>query len=186
MRHISWDKLFAGEVPGKGASEAELQAFEAALGKPLSEEEIQEANSPQEDASSGAGPQKARTRPIDPRRWHLPAGPLPPAYLSFLKWSNGGSFYNGDRGFNLMSTSTLRAFALSYGFPEHMPGALPFAFDGGDNFYVFDMRSGPVGGEYPILFVHGDKQSYADAVPVARSFVEACEGQTDPAALFKD
>jgi hypothetical protein len=187
MRHINWGKIFPGEVPGKGATDAELQAFVSALREPLSAKEVQEvkdelANPSPDDADPGP----ALHKPLHPRKWRLPDKPLPPSYLSFLRWSNGGSFYNGARGFNFLSTSTLREFALSYGFPEYMPGSLPFAFDGGDNFYVFDMRSDPVDGEYPILFVRGDNLSYDNAVPVARSFVEACEGKTDPVKLLKD
>jgi hypothetical protein len=175
MQHISWDKVFAGEVPGKGATEAEVRHFIAALAKAVSEEEVQMINESQD--SSG---------PVDPRHWQLPSKALPPSYLSFLHWSNGGSFYNGHRGFNFLSTSTLRQFALSYHFPQFMPGALPFAFDGDDNFYLFDMRSDPVKGEYPILFVRGENQGYANAVHVADSFTEACQGQADPVALLKD
>jgi hypothetical protein len=185
MRHISWNKIFGGEVPGSGASDAELQAFEESLGKPPSDEEVQAVNDAQ-DNPADPGSHHASHKASDPRKWRLPAKPLPPAYLSFLKWSNGGSFYNDARGFNFLSTSTLREFALNYRFPEHMPGSLPFAFDGGDNFYLFDMRQGPVEGEYPILFVRGEGPSYADAVHVANSFVEACEGKTDPVALLKD
>jgi hypothetical protein len=185
MPNISWNNIFPGEIPGNGATEAELQAFVSALGEPLSNEEVQTANDSLTKSSPVTNQGQASHKPFDARKWRLPAKPLPPSYLSFLHWSNGGSFYNGARGLNFLSTSTLREFALSYCFPEYMSGSLPFAFDGGDNFYLFDMRSDPVEGEYPILFVRAENLSYADAVRVANSFVEACEGKTDPVDLFK-
>jgi hypothetical protein len=175
MHQLHWDKIFAGEIAGKGASEEELRDFVASLGKPVSEEEVKMVN--EDEATAGR---------VDPRPWKLPTKPLPHSYLSFLKWSNGGSFFNGHRGFNFLSTSTGRQFTLSYRFPQHMPGALAFAFDGDDNFYVFDMRADPVDGEYPILFVRGEHPGYAHAVHVADSFVDACQGKSDPVALLKD
>ncbi len=184
MAHISWDKVFAGETPGKGATDAELQELAAALGKPLSAKELESANDPKANPSPETVQQTAHDS--DPRSWRLPTKPLPPSYLSFLKWSNGGSFYNGARAFNFLSTSMVREFALKYRFPEHMAGALPIAFDAGDDFYVFDMRSDPVHGEYPILIVRGGKPSHSDAVHVADSFVELCKGTTDPEKLLED
>ncbi len=43
------------------------------------------------------------------------------------------------------------AMMLAYHVPEYMPLAVPFAFNGGGTFYMFDMRSPPVNGEYPIV-----------------------------------
>jgi hypothetical protein len=65
-----------------------------------------------------------------------------------------------------------------------MPGSLPFAFDGKGCFYLFDMRSGSVEGEYPVLFTGSGNLGYDDAVRVAESFVETCNGTTDPADLY--
>jgi hypothetical protein len=186
MSNISWDHIFPREIPGKGASEAELQAFVSSHGKPLTAEEVHTVIDAQAHPSQDSGPAQASDKRIEPRKWQIPARPLPLSYLSLLKWSNGGSFYNGHRGFNFLSTSAVREFLLNYCFPEYMPGAMPFAFDGDNNFYLFDMRSDPVEGEYPILFVRGENLSYANAVQVASSLREACQGKTDPVQLLKD
>jgi hypothetical protein len=185
MQNIHWDQVFPGEIPGNGATEPELQAFVAALAQPVSHEEVETISAAKTDPEVAENKQPPH-RHTDPQSWRLPAKPLPPAYLSFLRWSNGGSFYNGARGFNFLSTSTVRSFALGYRLPERMPGSLPFAFDGDNNFYVFDMRSDPVNGEYPILLVRAEDMRFDDAVHVANSFVEACEGKTNPALRLKD
>jgi len=65
-----------------------------------------------------------------------------------------------------------------------MPDSLPFAFDGYGDFYLFDMRRDPVEGEYPILFILSGNLGYEDAIIVATSFVEACNGTTNPSDLY--
>jgi len=112
-------------------------------------------------------------------KWQLPSGPLPPAYLDFLSWSNGGEFWNDRRGFQFIPTSELREMLLCHFVPKYMPGALPFALDGGGHFYLFDMRRPPVKREYPILFAGCGDLGYEDAIVVAKSFVTLCKGNTD-------
>jgi hypothetical protein len=116
----------------------------------------------------------------------LPDGPLPPSYLSLLRWSDGGSFVNGDHRFDpFLPCSRLREYLLGYHVPQYMPGALPFALDGGGGFYLFDMRAGPVRGEYPLLYAGASNLRYDDAVAVASSLIEACRGTTDPADKYR-
>jgi hypothetical protein len=112
-------------------------------------------------------------------KWTLPNGPLPPAYLDFLSWSNGGEFWNGRRCFQFFATWDLRENMLCHSVPKYMPGSLPFALDGGGHFYLFDMRRPPVKGEYPILLAGCGDLDYEDALPVARTFVAVCKGKTD-------
>ena len=87
---------------------------------PVTVEEINEINA-------------AHTKPwVDPREWVIPNRPFPESYLSFLRWSNGGSFFNGDRKFDgVFLTDKIREYLLCYWIPMKMPGAVPFSFDGG-------------------------------------------------------
>jgi len=63
-----------------------------------------------------------------------------------------------------------------------MPGAVPFAFDGGGGFYMFDMRADPQGDEFPIVFSHSGNLGWGEDefVPVAATFREACLGKDHP------
>jgi hypothetical protein len=69
---------------------------------------------------------------------------------------------------------------LAYEIPQYMPGAVPFAFDGGGTFYLFDMRCDPSDGEYPIVFCNAGALFWEDAIHVAETFPGACQGRTDP------
>jgi len=69
---------------------------------------------------------------------------------------------------------------LAYHVPQYMPGALPFAMDGGGGFYLFDLRADAIDGEYPIFFAHAGNLGWDDAVPVAQTFPDACRGNTNP------
>jgi hypothetical protein len=181
MPDVVWEKVFSQSFPEKGATEAELKRFMAAISKPLSPREVQAVNASQSNPFPKTDPLHAVYRPFDPRKWQLPSRPLPPTYLDFLRWSNGGTFVNGKRTFNpIFPTSTVRDYLVGYNVPQYMPGALPFALDGGGCFYLFDMRRDPVEGEYPVLYVGAGNLGYDDAVRVARSFVNTCKGKTDP------
>src|SRR5438874_13679548 len=74
----------------------------------------------------------------DPGFWKFPTRPLPASYLSFLAWSNGGSFLTGDREFQMLAAEELREYMLNYRVPFHLPGAVPFALDGEGGVYLFD------------------------------------------------
>jgi hypothetical protein len=110
----------------------------------------------------------------------LPADrPVPPSYLSFVRFSDGGHFQNGDRLFQMYGTG-LRQMMLDRDVPEYMPLAVPFAFNGGGVMYMFDMRQPPdADGEYPIICAHA---GYLDFDPryspkVADSFLQVCRGR---------
>src|SRR5262245_58990573 len=47
-------------------------------------------------------------------RWLFPDRPLPPSYLAFLGWSNGGFFLNGDRELQMLAAEELRPYLLDY------------------------------------------------------------------------
>jgi hypothetical protein len=119
----------------------------------------------------------------DPGGWKFPTRPLPASYLSFLAWSNGGFFLTGDREFQMLAAEELREYLLTYRVPYHMPGAVPFALDGGGNFFLFDLRTpADPAGEYPVLFAPAGSLGFDVAVVVAGSFLDACRGRTDPAS----
>jgi hypothetical protein len=115
--------------------------------------------------------------------WQFPTRPLPASYLLFLAWSNGGFFLTGDREFQMLAAEELREYLITYRVPYHMPGAVPFALDGGGSFFLFDLRSpADPAGEYPVLFAPAGNLAFDVAVSVARSFPDVCRGRTDPAS----
>jgi hypothetical protein len=187
MTGIRWKSVFSQCFPQKGATRKQLDGFVSSVCGPLSEAEIVRLEASQRNPFRPADPLHSAWKSKDPRKWRLPAKPLPHSYLSFLRWSNGGEFVNGDRTFSpVFGTRSVRDYLLSYMVPEYMPGSLPFALDGGGCFFLFDMRDDPVDGEYPVLFVGCGNLGYDDAVVVAGSFTEACEGKTDPRDLYME
>jgi hypothetical protein len=179
---INWPAVFAEAHSQPGASAEDLACALADLRKPLSGREAAAIAQSQSNPFPGGDPLHAAWRPFDPRGWRMPRRPLAPSYLSFLRWSDGGSFVNGDRCFDpFLPCSRLREYLLAYHIPHYMRGALPFAFDGGGGFYLFDMRAESVRGEYPVVYAGAGNLRYDDAVVVASSFIEACRGTTDPA-----
>jgi hypothetical protein len=182
---IDWPAVFAEAHPKPGATAEDLATVLADLRRPLSGREVGAIARSQSNPFPSDDPLHAAWKPFDASRWKLPDGPLPPSYLSLLRWSDGGSFVNGDRRFDpFLPCSQLRQYLLSYHVPQYMPGALPFALDGGGSFYLFDMREGPVRGEYPVVYAGAGNLRYDDAVTVAASFIEACRGTTDPADRY--
>lgn len=172
MSDMDWSSVFERTYAEAGAHESEIRSMLETALAPLTLEEINQINA-------------ADTKPwIDPRKWVIPNRPFPESYLSFLRWSNGGSFFNGERKFDgFFPTDKIREYLLCYWIPMKMPGTVPFSFDGGGNFYLFDMRSEPSDGEFPIVFAPSTGMGWGAGhhhVVVARSFLEACQGTTDP------
>ena len=160
----------------------EIEAILEAVGRPLSEREIGIAMRLQRNPwSPRLEPERyASWKPVDPRAWRMPDRPVPASYVSFLQWSDGGHFRNGDRCFQMCGTG-LRQMALDCLLPEFMPGALPFAFNGGGVMYLFDMRRPADAGEYPIVCARAGSFSWKPGclARVADGFVEACRGRTN-------
>jgi SMI1 / KNR4 family (SUKH-1) len=110
---------------------------------------------------------------------------LPSSYLSLLAWSNGGEFRMGGRWFQFFPAVDpvhgVLAISEAYGIPRYMPGALPFALNGGGTFYLLDMRETAVAGEYPVVCSHSGNLGWApdECVRIADSFPEACRGTID-------
>lgn len=185
MAGVQWDEVFTKRSRAKGATEAELLSFVSSLFLPLTGEEVAAITTSQSNPFPASDPLHDAYKPFDPRNWRLPGTPLPASYLDFLRWSNGGSFLNGDRRFDpVFAANEVRGYLLSYHIPQYMPGAVPFAFDGGGRFYLFDMRQGPTDGEYPVLFVGSGNLGYADTVHAGTSFIDACTRSTDPGEQY--
>jgi hypothetical protein len=182
---VEWDSIFDKADPVAGASAADLERFVATVIEPLSLAEIEEMKRGQRNPFPKNDPLHKVWRPFDPARWVLPTWPLPPSYLALLRWSNGGEFQTGKRIFQFFPAVDpghgVRAMLLGYNLPQYMPGALPFAFNGGGTFYLFDRRAAPCNGEYPVVCAHSGNLGWEpDAcVQIATSFVEACQGTSD-------
>lgn len=163
---VDWSRVFEDAKPVAGAAEAELTILRD-VWRPVGDDDAPWLRQPGELDRA--------------RRWTL-AGALPPAsYLDFLRFSNGGSFGNGERSFSsFFEVHTLRGMMVGYGIPEDMPSVLPFAFDGGGVFYAFDMREPPVDGdgEFPIVAFHASTPCWPEASVVAQTFEAACRGTT--------
>jgi hypothetical protein len=176
---INWESIFEKAYPVPGANREEIERFVNSLMAPLSEDEIDEINRWQTNPFPKKDPLHRYYRPFDPRLWVLPNRPLPASYLDFLAWSDGPECMNGERSIGFFGTKKAREYLLCYNVPEHMPLALPFAFNGGGVFYLFDMREEAVDGEYPIVVASAGVLDWEEAPCIAASFIEACSGKTD-------
>jgi hypothetical protein len=178
---IDWSTIFDEAYPVAGASPAEVAEFTATVGASLSTAEIKAINRGQQNPFPQSDPLYSSYKPFDPSQWVVPNRPLPPAYLAFLHWSNGGEFRTGKRWFQFFSAFDaghgVRAMLLAY-LPQYMPGALPFAFNGGGTFYLFDMREAAKRGEYPIVCSHSGNLGWKpdECFPTAKTFAAACRG----------
>src|SRR5262245_7423107 len=148
----------------------------------MSATEIHEVNTAQRNPFPASDRLHAAWRPFDAAVWVIPSLPLPAAYLSLLRWSDGGEFGTGERWFQffpaLGERHGVRAMMLAYQLPQYMPGAVPVAFNGGGTFYLLDMRRPAVGGEYPVVCAHAGYLAWEPRAfcVVADSFVAACRG----------
>ena len=108
----------------------------------------------------------------------------PEAYLSFLRWSDGGEFSRGEQLICFSPAWMLRKGAVECAFGGYMPGALPFAEDLGDIRYLFDMRNPAVDGEYPILVVEAGNAFFETSAVIATTFVELCSNDRAAASML--
>jgi hypothetical protein len=186
---MDWSSIFDESRPAAGACDLEIDRFVASIGQPLSVEEIAQVNRSQQNPFPASDPLHRAYRPFDPSVWMMPNRPVPPDYLSFLRWSNGGWFRNGDREFEFFPTDDptggVRSMTLAYHVPEYMPQALPFAFNGGGTFYLLDMREPAEGGNYPVVCCSAGEQGWEACWRVADSFEAACRGSVSVDDLRK-
>jgi hypothetical protein len=179
---IDWSSTFDEAYPVAGASPADLQRFMATVGQPVTPAEVKGINRGQRNPFPKGDPLHASWRPFDPSLWVVPARPLPPSYLAFLAWSNGGEFRTGKQWFQFFPVldpgQGVRAVLLAYRLPQYMPEALPFAFNRAGTFYLFDMRRAAKRGEYPVVASHSGNLGWEpdECIQVAKSFKAACRG----------
>lgn len=181
---MDWLTVFDEAYPEAGASESEIAWFVASVGQPLSDEELAYVNGSQQNPFPKNDPLYTAYRPFDASLWTIPNRPLPPAYLEFLRWSNGGEFRTGEHWLQFFAALNrihgVRAMLLGYCFPQYIPGALPFAMSGGGTLYLFDMRRDAIAGEYPVVCSRFGNLGWEpdEAIRVAESFEEVCRGRT--------
>ena len=181
---VDWVNVFDELHPERGASEADLAALRADLGRGLSDADVASICAEQKNPFGTNEPLYGEWKPFDPRTWSLPNRPLPPVYVDFLRYSNGGTFRTGTRTFDaFLSTREIRSTLIGYWFPEFLPGALPFAFDGSGGIYAFDTREEARDGEYPVLFCMAGAYFHDEALLAGSTFLEACSGRTEPPLL---
>ena len=175
---LDWLQIFDEVYKENGVSEKDITTLVEQIGLPLSEDEIHHINVTQRNPYPINNPLYNYYKPLDPTKWVIPDKPLPSSYLDFLRWSNGGWFRTEEREFDFFSTLDLRSIQLGAAFPQYMPNVIPFASDGGGNYYVFDMREKAIDEEYPIFIVDTSNLGFEDAKFLAPAFVEACKGLT--------
>lgn len=181
---VDWRLVFDEVAKEEGASEGEIAAALAELARPLTHEEAEGVLSSQRNPFRPTDPLYEAWTPVDPAAWVLPAHAVPASYLDFLRWSNGGWARTGAREFGFFGTKDLRAMALAYHFPEHMPLAAPFALDGGGVFYVFDGRPSRSDGDAAVYAVQAGDLEWGAAAHVADSFASCCAGTVAVEALL--
>jgi hypothetical protein len=192
MRSINWESVFDEIHSQPGATDDDIAGLVKVLSQPLSQTEIDQVRTKHlhlgrllEESCAKLGVPVPRVFPWgDCSNWQIPRGNLPESYLHFLRWSNGGAFRKGSKWLDpVFRTDEVRGYLLSYDLPEHMPGALPFAFDGGGTFYLFDMREAPLDGEYPVLVAHASNLGFGASHTVGASLLQACQADVDPLSM---
>jgi hypothetical protein len=105
-------------------------------------------------------------------RQPAPAGE---ADIAYLLRSIGGTAPEVD----FDSTAEVAGKINDYELGRNMPGAVPFASNGGGEWLLFDAREGLVHGEYPILYVsEGGSLFHGAAKRIADSFEDLCRGSS--------
>ncbi|MEZ4370050.1 MAG: hypothetical protein R3B07_04465 [Polyangiaceae bacterium] len=172
---LAWETHFVWYDRCLGATTLELDELAASLLAPLAPEEQDDLRRHENNPFPPSDPLFKRWKPTDFSAWKLPAPPsLPAAWLSLLRFSNGGSVLHEDMEFAFFGTAKVREYALAYHFPHYMPEAVPLGLDGSGNFAVLDVRELPVDGEYPILLSSAGNLGFEDAVLLGQSFLEFC------------
>jgi hypothetical protein len=179
---MDWASVFDKAYHQPGATEDDIAQFVTEIRRPMSAAEIREVKVSQQNPYPKTDPLHARWRTFDAAAWVIPDRPLPPSYLALLRWSDGGEFCTGERWFQFFPALDprhgVRAMLLAYHLPQHMPGALPVAFNGSGTFYLLDMRCAATGGEYPVVCAQADCLGWEpeECCLVGDSLVGACRG----------
>ncbi|QDU94092.1 SMI1/KNR4 family protein [Lignipirellula cremea] len=140
MSKVDWEAIFQDITKESPATNDDIAFLQEAALAPLTEDEIVEINATQ-NPYPASNPLYNEYEPFDPTGWVIPQRKFPDSFVDCLRWSNGGNFVNGEREFGMFGPEEIRQYLLSYQLPEYMPGAVPFALDGGGGFFLFDMRN---------------------------------------------
>jgi hypothetical protein len=179
---MDWWSVFERIMPAAPATDDDIEFLQNGVLAPLTPEEVAAAVAVQHNPFPVSDPLRGSYKPFDPAAWILPRRRFPSAFAEFLQWSNGGCFSNDVRELDIFGTSSIRDYLLGYNLPQYMPGAVPFAFDGGGGLFLFDMRGDPQGDEFPIVFSHSGNLGWDEDehIFVAATFIEAWLGTNHP------
>jgi hypothetical protein len=123
---MDWASVFDEAHPQPGATDAVIEQFVAEVARPMSAAEVRAVNASQRNPFPKFDRLHSAWRPFDATAWVMPSRPLPVAYLSLLRWSNGGEFRTGERWFQffpaLCAQHGVRAMMVAYQLPQYMPG----------------------------------------------------------------
>lgn len=175
---VIWSGIFTTFLHQAGATARELAKLEEDLRRPVDRDERDRVLASQTNPWPSGSEFHDKWRPLDPVAWRMPLAPLPPSWLDFLSWSNGGLATNGEMEFGFFGTSDVREFILGYHLPEYMPFAVPLGLDGSGNFALLDVRKPSNPFEYPVVVAAAGNLGFGEARPLAPDFVSFCRMTT--------
>jgi hypothetical protein len=185
---INWKMILGKGRVGLGSGLMTIRKARRDLNRPLNKKELTYLDRvlarnpyPEDD------PLHATYVAPDPRKWILPSRGLPTSYLSFLDWSNAGTFKVGERRIQFLDCLGLRDEMLENLYPMCAPCVIPFArIPGTPGRYCFDTTNEAVDGEFPVVLHLGGGMIW-DRMPLARNFLEFCKGsnKSDETAYWK-
>jgi hypothetical protein len=92
---------------------------------------------------------------------------LPPDYVEFLEFANGGDGFIGDNSYAILwGVDELPQFNLDYEITRWAPGFLAFGSDGGGEAFGFDTREE----NWPVIQLPFIGMDWKEARPIADSF----------------
>jgi hypothetical protein len=182
-----WSNLFESAQPEAGATQDQLRELTESISRPPSKVELDRAVAFfQQNPNPPSDPQQDGYVPPNPAHWVMPFRGLPASYLEFLRWSNGGTFRNGERQVKFWSVGPgPRRMMMRYFFPEFAPFVVPFAANPGTgDWYGFDTSSEPMEGEFPVVYIY--HEIIRERLVLAPNFLDFCRNTEDPKKLYWD
>lgn len=120
---IDWNTLFAHCERQAPATRDDIERLIEDLSRPVQPSECRSIIDSQSNPWPTQHTLHASWSPIDPTAWPMPGVTLPPRWLEFLAWSNGGLVTNGEMEFCFFGAADIREFLLAL--PDsriHAPG----------------------------------------------------------------
>jgi hypothetical protein len=99
---------------------------------------------------------------------------LPDDYVDFIQQFNGAGIMYRDAWYTrVWRIQDIPTWSGAYGFTNaSMPGAVPFADDGGGEAFVFDVRPSRPEGAYPVFAVGYVAIGWGEVLPGADNFTQ--------------